>query len=57
MNRPAPIPATVDYPCSDGRPMAESGFQIKPLVYAFTVLQTHFLHQSQVYVATNRGDR
>ena len=30
MNRPAPIPATVDYPCSDGRPMAESGFQIKP---------------------------
>ena len=34
MNRPAPVPATVDYPCSDGRPMAESGFQIKPLVYA-----------------------
>ena len=51
MNRPAPIPATVDYPCSDGRPMAESGFQIKPLVYAFTVLQTHFLHQPQVFVA------
>ena len=51
MNRPAPVPATVDYPCSDGRPMAESGFQIKPLVYAFTVLQTHFLHQPQVFVA------
>ena len=51
MNRPDPVPATVDYPCSDGRPMAESGFQIKPLVYAFTVLQTHFLHQPQVFVA------
>ena len=51
MNRPAPVPATVDYPCSDGQPMAESGFQIKPLVYAFTVLQTHFLHQPQVFVA------
>ena len=57
MNRPAPIPATVDYPCSDGRPMAESEFQLKPLVYAITALQTHFLNQSQVYVATNRGDR
>ena len=51
MNRPAPIPAAVDYPCSDGRPMAESDFQLKPLVYAITALQTHFLNQSQVYVA------
>ena len=51
MNRPVTAPTPVDYPCSDGRPMAESGFQIKPLVYAFTVLQTHFLHQPQVFVA------
>ena len=51
MNRPVVIPAAVDYPCSDGRPMAESDFQLKPLVYAITALQTHFLHQSQVYVA------
>ena len=51
MNRPVVIPAAVDYPCSDGQPMAESDFQLKPLVYAITALQTHFLHQSQVYVA------
>ena len=51
MNRPVTIPAAVDYPCSDGQPMAESDFQLKPLVYAITALQTHFLHQSQVYVA------
>ena len=44
MNRPAPIPAAIDYPCSDGRPMAESDFQLKPLVYAITALQTHFLN-------------
>ena len=51
MNRPVTIPAAVDYPCSDGQPMAESDFQLKPLVYAITALQTHFLDQSQVYVA------
>ena len=51
MDRPAAVPATVDYPCSDGRPLAESDFQLKPLVYALTVLQTHFLDSAQVYVA------
>ena len=34
MDRPAAVPATADYPCSDGRPLAESDFQLKPLVYA-----------------------
>ena len=51
MNRPATIPAAVDYPCSDGRPMAESDFQLEPLVYAITALRTHFADQDQVYVA------
>ena len=51
MNRPAAVPATVDYPCSDGQPMGESEYQIEPLVYALTVLRTHFLDQAQVYVA------
>ena len=51
MNRPATVPAPVDYPCSDGRPLAESDFQLKPLVYAITALQTHFLDRAQVYVA------
>ena len=51
MNRPVPIPAAVDYPCSDGRPMAESDFQLEPLVYAITALRTHFADREQVYVA------
>ena len=42
MNRPVTIPAAVDYPCSDGQPMAESGFQLIPLLYAITALRTHF---------------
>ena len=33
--------------------MAESEFQIEPLVYAFTALRTHFLHQAHVYVASD----
>ena len=51
MSRPATVPAPVDYPCSDGTRLAESDFQLKPLVYALTALQTHFLDRAQVHVA------
>ena len=44
-------PTPVDYPCSDGQPMAESDFQLEPLVYAITALRTHFHHRKNVYVA------
>ena len=33
--------------------MAESEFQIEPLVYAFTALRTHFIHHAHVYVASD----
>ena len=39
MNRPVTAPVAVDYPRSDDRPMAESDFQLEPLVYAITTLQ------------------
>ena len=51
MNRPVTIPAAVDYPCSDGQPMAESGFQLIPLLYAITALRTHFRDQDRIYVS------
>ena len=51
MHQPAALPATVDYPFSDGRPMAESDFQLKPLLYALTALRTHFHRHERVYVA------
>ena len=51
MNRPVTAPTPVDYPCSDGQPMAESDFQLEPLVYAITALRTHFHHPKKVYVA------
>ena len=51
MNRPVTAPTPVDYPCSDGQPMAESDFQLEPLVYTITALRTHFHHRKKVYVA------
>ena len=51
MNRHAAVPAPVDYPCSDGKPLAESDYQLEPIVYAITALRTHYRHRERVYVA------
>ena len=51
MNRPAAVPAPVDYPCSDGKPLAESDYQLEPIVYAITALRTHYRHRERVHVA------
>jgi hypothetical protein len=39
----------VDYPDSDGRPMAESDFQREPLMYAVESLRIHFRDRPDVY--------
>jgi Uma2 family endonuclease len=41
------------YPSSDGQPVAESDFQLQPLLYAVTTLRTHFQERADVYVAGN----
>ena len=46
-------PASVDYPSSDGRPVAESDHQFIPLTYAASRLRQHFRHRDDVYVAGN----
>ena len=46
-------PAPVDYPSSDGRPVAESDHQFIPLTYAANRLREHFRHRDDVYVAGN----
>ena len=53
MNRPAAVPAPVDYPCSDGKPLAESDFQLEPVVYAITALRTHYRHRERVHIASD----
>src|SRR5919202_6951931 len=45
--------ATVEYPSSDGLPIAESDFQRKPLTYAVEALDIYFQHRADVYVSGN----
>jgi Uma2 family endonuclease len=46
-------PQRIHYPCSDGQPVAESDFQLHPLLYAVTTLRTYFQNRADVYVAGN----
>ena len=43
----------VDYPSSDGKPVAESDFQLTVLTYAREALRLHFRMREDVYVAAN----
>ena len=45
--------AAVEYPSSDGKPVAESDFQLTVLTYAREALRTHFRARKHVYVAAN----
>ena len=49
----APAAAAVDYPSSDGKPMAESDFQLHPLIYAVERLRRYFRNDPDVYVSGN----
>ena len=53
LSAPLAAAATVDYPSSDGRPMAESDFQRIPLTYAVDRLRCHFRNHADVYVSGN----
>ena len=46
-------PARIDYPSSDGKPIAESDFQRTHLTYAVERLRLHFRHRDDVYVSGN----
>ena len=50
MSRSVPPGVVVHYPCSDDQPMAESEFQLVPMLYVLTVLRTHFRGRQDVYV-------
>ena len=54
MARPVLYPSLpVDYPSSDGLPMAESDFQRKPLIYAVEALTAYFQERDDIYVSGN----
>ena len=50
----APVaPVEIDYPSSDGEPLAESYFQLIPLVYAFDALRRRYADRDDVFVAAD----
>ena len=53
MARAAVAPETIDYPDSDGLPMAESEFQFWPILYAGSALANHYRVRDDVYVVGN----
>lgn len=53
MARGAVASETIDYPASDGLPMAESEFQFWPLVYAGPALDRYYQARDDVYVVGN----
>ena len=50
----APVaPVEIDYPSSDGEPVAESCYQLIPLLYAFDALQRRYAAREDVFVAAD----
>ena len=50
MSQSVPPGVVVHYPCSDDQPVAESEFQLVPMLYALNVLRMHFRGREDVYV-------
>ena len=53
ISAPSAPAAAIDYPSSDGKPMAESDSQRKPLTYAVECLGHYFRNAPEVYVSGN----
>ena len=53
MARSPVAPVAVEYPSSDGKPMAESKYQLVPLTYAYDALERHFRQRRDVFVAAD----
>ena len=53
MARVTVVPEPIDYPDSDGAPMAESEFRFWPILYAGSALAHHYRAGEDVYVSDN----
>ena len=51
MIRPAPAAAPIEYPSSDGQPMAENDAQRNAIMYGIGALSRHFRNRRDVYVS------
>ena len=53
MARATVIPETLEYPDSDGLPMAENEFQLRSILYANSALANYYRQRDDVYVVGN----
>ena len=53
MSRSILPPAAIDYPTSDGKPLAENDAQARAILYAFGALRVHYEARSDVYVSAD----
>ena len=53
MSRPVLPRAAVDYPTSDGKPLAENDAQARAILYAFGALRVYYETRSDVYVSAD----
>ena len=53
MSRPNFPPAAIDYPTSDGKPLAENDAQARAILYAFGALRVYYETRSDVYVSAD----
>ena len=51
MSRPIFPPAAVDYPSSDGKPLAENDAQLHAILYAVSALRVYYAAHADVYVS------
>ena len=51
MIRPAPAAVQIEYPSSDGKPMAENDAQRNAIMYGISALTRHFRSRQDVYVS------
>ncbi len=53
MSRLVRPPAAIDYPSSDGKPLAENDLQLHAIFYAFGALRLHYAERADVYVSSD----
>ena len=51
MSRLVRPPAAIDYPSSDGKPLAENDLQLRAILYAVGALRLHYAERADVYVS------
>ncbi len=50
MLREVPAPTIIEYPSSDGAPMAETGVHVKAIIAIVSMLWAYFRHRTDVYI-------